>query len=344
MPNTYTIYLVNNGASTQNFWCFLAAPEELVADPGVFANSSAYLAVDPGSPGTNTFTIPVQYVVGAGASNHAVGLNVQISSSVTNPASLQDTWNANYATVPPQKGPSMALAGTKAPTNSIAIVSNGFAKISNEEAGWFSNQSFGIETAAGFIGMTWSPDPQQTRTVTPKLTFYVSTGDYGANTLASWNDVSNNAAVIQVPSSFHLNKCTVTYTETGDWVITPGEPPALALARDLDWFRSPAHQELVALAHFSNGDLSADTLKSVTWDNLLEDGSLGNPVVSGTVTVTTALGAAFTYFVLSGVQFSIDKPAAGATTFHFSYSGTKSSSAVKSLFTAGAKLLFGGAK
>jgi hypothetical protein len=64
--------------------------------------------------------------------------------------------------------------------------------------------------------------------------------------------------------------------------------------------------------------------------------------LSGTVTVATALTAAFTIFVLGGVTFILSGSTAGATTVHFSYNGTQSVQALQALFTAGAQLAFGG--
>lgn len=342
MPDEYKIYLVNKSVDKQTFWCFLERPEELVNDPAVFANSDTYLTVRPNREGIDLFTIPVQYIVGAGASNNAVGLNIRITSSVSNDALLTQTWTADYATLPDREGPSMGLAGD-APADSIALVSNNFDKGENEAGGWYSSQSFGIQTDNGFIGMTWSPKPGQTRTLTPTLTFYVAAGTYGANKLASWDEVSNEAATITVPRDFSLQReCTVTYTGSGKWKVTPGAPKLLALAEDLDWFLSPAHSELVALAYLDSGKAQTDTLDSVHWDaTAAADG--GDTYLSGTVTVTTALTAAFGFFVLSGVQFRIERPESGVTSFRFSYSGTKSADAIKSLFKAGAKLVFGGA-
>lgn len=103
MTTQYTIYLINNSASTQIFWCFLARPEELVNDAGVFANSSTNLAIAPNAGSVNTFTIPVQYIVGAGASNNAVGLNTKIDSFITKDADLGQMWDANYARCRPTR-------------------------------------------------------------------------------------------------------------------------------------------------------------------------------------------------------------------------------------------------
>jgi len=344
MTDTYTIYLQNQSSGPENFWCFLAPPQELSNDPGVFANSSASISVAPNYPGTNEFIIPVQYVVGAGGSNQAVGLNIEIISNVTNNASLTNTWNANYVNAPPNQGPTMALAGTQQKPTDIAIVTNAFNKISNEMAGWYSNQTFGIETEAGFIGMTWSPEPSQTRILTPQLTFYIAVGSYGSNQLANYDQFSNTSAVINAPSSFdQLNRCTVTYTQSGEWVVAPGMPATMAVSQNLAFFRSPEYRDLAAIAQLDSGSVVPDTLVSVAWGSTPEGSEeVGNTYLTGTVTVGTVLGAAFAYFFLSGTRFEIKGSTRGATTFSFTYNGTESAQAVKNLFTAGATLYFGG--
>jgi hypothetical protein len=330
MPDIYTIYIVNKSADAQLFWCFLAPPQELVNDPKVYANSSAKLEVVPNSPASNYFEVPIQYVVGAGASTHAVGLNIQIVSNITNDASLQDTWQANYANWPPNEGPTMAKSTVQAPANAIAIASNAYDRVNNENNGWFGNQSFGILTEAGFIGMTWDPEPGQTRTLTPNLTFYVATGDYSANSLASWNDVSNNALAVNAPGDFLYNKCTVTYHPNGMWSLALGPPPTLALTEDL-----------VGLPQ--QGTTQTDTVVTVHWNSSTFAVEGSEVFIIGTVTVATALTAAFTYFVLSGIKFVIKSQPSG-TTVKFSYNGNKSAQYVQSLFTAGAQLIFWGPK
>lgn len=227
MANNYTVYLINQMSTTQTFWCFLDKPVEVQDDPGVFANSSASLAIDSNAASTNYFTIPVQYVVGAGASNKAVGLNVKINSSIVENADLTQVWDATYANVSPNKGPTLTLDNATASDTSLKIVSNAFAQESNESQNWWASQSFGIETEAGFMGMTWSPSPNQTRTLTPKLTFYISVGTFGVSTLADWDDVSNAAATLSVPGSFNAGACTVTLLNNGTWTVKPGKPDAL---------------------------------------------------------------------------------------------------------------------
>jgi hypothetical protein len=335
MVDNYTIYLVNKSADTQQFWCFLEAPNELKSDPDVFANSNASLAVKPGARTLNRFVIPTQFVVGAGAANRPVGLGIRIVSSVTENSNLTDKWDAKYANVPPNMGPELDLSGSKSPANTIGISSNAFNKVSNENNGWFSNQSFGIETDAGFIGMTWSPKPQQTRTLTPKLTFYVAVGSYGSNSLASWTEVSDGSATVTAPGNFQFNECTVTYNPDGSWVVTKGKPSLLL----------SANTQLAAMSLLQGGSAGSDTqidiLDSVHWDSALS-AAVGDTYLTGTIAVSTALAAGFTYFVLAGVTFVLtNRTQNGETRFHFSYRGDWSARAVKDLFQAGATLLFG---
>ena len=235
----YTIYLVNESAKTQVFWCFLAPPKELASDPDVYANSSTSLAVDPNASSINTFTIPVQYVVEAGASTRPVGPNIKISSTCKENVELRDIWDVEYATVPPRKGPKMTKSDEKAEDDKIKITSNDFDQIKNETDGWFSSMSFGIKTDQGFIGMTWAPGPQEDKTLTPVLKFYVATGTFEDNELAKWTTVSKTCAEINVPRDFKYNKTTVTLTSKGHWEVNPGALPKTAF--------SPAHSGPLAI-------------------------------------------------------------------------------------------------
>lgn len=368
MADNYTIYLVNKSAGDQIFWCFLEEPKELAGQAGIFANSAASLAVIPNYPGDNYFTIPAQFVVGAGASNNAVGLNVRVTSALTQNANLTDQFSAEYATAPPNKGPNMTLIGNGAAPTQISIASNGFNQANNENLGWFSNMSFGINTAAGFMGMTWSPFPSQTRTLTPILNFYVAVGSYGANTLAAYTTVSNKSAHLTTPRDFLRNEATVTYTAIGTWAVTPGKPKASLFAGaattmdslvDAHRYLARAHADLITLGGESAAqsryllaeragqegqEEQEDRVVSVQWKDssaLGDEAAAAQTFLVGTLTVGTALLASFTYFVLSGVRFQITRAPEGDTTIDFTYSGERSARAIKDLFTAGAPILLG---
>ncbi|MBC9034706.1 hypothetical protein IAG41_20140 [Sphingomonas sp. JC676] len=346
MPTQYKIYLINQSSSTQTFWCFLSRPAELASDPKVFANSSATLAIDPNDPSTNSFTIPVQYVVGAGASNDAVGLNVKVDSMITQDTDLGQVWDAAYANVPPNKGPKLTLDSGTAPDKMLKIITNPFDQENNEANGWYSNQSFGIMTAAGFMGMTWSPSPNQSRTLTPKLTFYVNVGDFGSSTLADWTNVGNDAAVVSVPGSFIAGACTVTLLNNGKWKIDPGKPPQLAMLENLPFLKSDAHRQLMAMAYLADGTVQKETVKSVHWNGsaqaeAVEEGE-GAPMtfLTGSITVGVALTATFAFFALSGVYFTVTS-VTGGTTVNFTYNGTQSAQAIHDLLVTGAQVIFG---
>jgi hypothetical protein len=217
----YTIYLKNSSSDSKNFWCFLEKPAG-VPTSSVYANSSASLSVLPNYGGINKFTIPVQYSLGAGASNEAVGLGVQIDTSIIKQAQLQQTWEAQYATIPPNQGPNLSLVqGQKSPDDTIGLLSNGFDKVKNENGKWYSNMSFGIQTQNGFLGVTWAPSPNDQNTITPKFSFYISTGSFTSYELADISTISRQSAKVEL-SDFKNLEVTVTLTSTGDWLVEPG--------------------------------------------------------------------------------------------------------------------------
>lgn len=353
MAQTYNIYVINKSADTQNFWLFLKPPQAMEADPAVFANSSACLTIDSNSQSLNNFGIPLQYRVGSGASNQAVGLDVQISSNVSLNAEINQAFQANYQeTVPPKKGPTMKQTGASTKDGTIQITSNNFDKSSNEENSWFSNMSFGIQSAAGFIGMTWSPAPGVTRTLEPKFSFYISTGSFDYNSLAQWTDVSSQAATVEL-SDFKQFNCTVTLLPNGKWDVTPGRPPQKVSAQAYQTLVSShqalcnSHAELISLANAIEplGDgLAAtaqlDLITEVDWDNQLK--AVNGPLtfLSGSLRVGTALAAGFGFFILSGVRFTIKNSGSGGTQFDFEYNGTQSAQNIKELLHAGVEAEF----
>lgn len=351
MAQTYQIYIVNQSANTQNFWLFLKPPQALEADPGVFANSSACLTVDSHAQGSNLFGIPLQYKVGAGASNQAVGLDIAISSNVTMDADLGQAYQANYQVeVPPKKGPTLVKTGPIKDASLLQINSNNFDQPANEEHGWFANMSFGIQSADGFIGMTWSPAPGITRSISPQFSFYISTGDYDYNALAKWTDISTNAATVSL-SDFKQFSCTVTLNGNGTWTVTPGRPPQLSpeayqMLLASHQALSQAHASLVSLAGNlapatgAAGDkVQVDTVTNVRWDNALEATPAANTLLRGKLTVATALTAAFGYFILSGLRFRVTH-ISNNTLVDFEYNGPAAANQVRELVHEGVQAEF----
>ncbi|PIF31491.1 hypothetical protein CLU81_1981 [Flavobacterium sp. 9] len=225
MPNSstnYTIYLKNESSNNQNFWAFLERPEGL-SNKSVYANSSAFLSVDSNDRGINSLAIPLQYSLGAGAAEQPVGLGVQIDSSIILRANLKETWETRYATIPPRQGPNLnTVQGHQTPDNSISLITNSFDKAKNEDGKWYSNSSFGIQTEMGFLGVTWSPSPDDQCTITPKFSFYIATGNFSSYELADLETISRKAAKIEL-SDFRNQEVTVTLTNRGQWIVESGK-------------------------------------------------------------------------------------------------------------------------
>ena len=221
MANQYTIYLQNQSDSDQTFWCFLQKPDQLVAEPGVYANSAARLKIRSNSPATDTFVIPAQFIVAVDSSNKAVGLNVKVDSTNSLPADLGTGFQAGFST--DNSEPTLTKSGAAPSTDSLSILVNNFNTgecITNK---WFPSVSFGIKTEDYFIGMSWAPNPGQTRVIKPKLAFYVAVGSYGTNPLASFADFSNTAQSLGL-SDFSQGSATVIYQQDGTWKLNRGGP------------------------------------------------------------------------------------------------------------------------
>ncbi|CCE01114.1 hypothetical protein BRAS3809_4220010 [Bradyrhizobium sp. STM 3809] len=125
---------------------------------------------------------------------------------------------------PPAEDSDDAVAGESRFSELDLNFNNAFDKAKNESGNWFSNQSFGIQTPAGSIGMTWSPEPQQTKTLTPQLSFYIAIGDYAERSLTDWNTLSVNSIQVDAAEDFVYGAATVTYDYSGNWSKTPGRP------------------------------------------------------------------------------------------------------------------------
>jgi hypothetical protein len=224
MTTEYHIYIVNHSISPHLFWAFLSKPE-ISSTPEVFANSNTNLQIPAGSSNLNSFTIPVQYVVGTGASNNAVGLDTRIESSATRNTEEKQLWDVVYATVPPNQGPEMT--GPTDANQTIDMKTESFNPETNAAYGWFESMSFGIKTSHGFMGVTWTPSQGITYKITPKLTFYIAIGNYSSSSLADITAISNDSAICDSEKDFDaINQCTVTYDATGSWTTAKGRPSA----------------------------------------------------------------------------------------------------------------------
>jgi hypothetical protein len=226
----YQINLVNQTASTQTFAVFLAPPPELNQFE-VFPVSSAFATVAPNQSGVSV-VLPVQYVVGAGASNVPIGPGVTVAAQVTQRTAPGESWLANYATSPPNMGPALVRAGTAVNPATIAIASNAFNAPANWANRWFQNQWFGMISSMGFIGMVWEPEPQQGLVLTPAPTFLVAVGGFAPYQATSWGEIAQVSTTLRVPADFTAGQATVTAAPDGGVrLVGPGEARARPKSR-----------------------------------------------------------------------------------------------------------------
>jgi hypothetical protein len=101
-------------------------------------------------------------------------------------------------------------------------------------------------------------------------------------------------------------------------------------------------QKAAALLDTYGGE--STTIVAVRWDAKDARMLAGDGVLTGTLTVATALAAAFAYFILAGTKFSVTSDTTGTTTFDFSYNGPGAADHIMGLFTHGAPLSFGEGK
>lgn len=228
--NTYQIFIVNQMTSEQEFFCFLSQPDVDGTSATIYANSSTYVSVVPNSPALNFFSVPVQYVLAASNSNQAVGLNIRVDTLVTTNVNLGDQWEASFADPFKHQAGALVQTGSAAPTRSLQLQTNSYPQGNEFQAEWFANETFGIQTQSGFIGVTWAPSAGTTTTIVPQLQFYIATGDYAANQLADMTTVSTTSQLVTLGDFDQYLNCTVTRTSNGGWSIAQGKPQAVLAA------------------------------------------------------------------------------------------------------------------
>ena len=352
MPTVYTIHLRNTQANKQPFWCFLSEPESGI-NAKVFANSSANLTV-PTYTGSqdNYFSIPLQYMVQAGASNNAVGLNTRIVSNVKEDTDLGLGWLATY--FPLNEGPTLDQEGT-CPTDELDITTNNFDKSKEPLNKWYGNLTYGVKSQNGFMGVTWSPDPGKLYRIKPKVQFYVSVGDFSSNTLADMTAISSAAASI-TENSFDGNyECTVVLNTDGTWKVFKGNlnqsVSALEKLMESHLHMSSAHAAMVDLLKNTNTAVASkadpDDEWAVSSGVTIDSGALDNDqamagggFITGTISIRSAIGLGFVYMIASGIKVSVTNRSPDGLKWKFSYNGSASSQALKEAFEAGKEIEF----
>ena len=359
MSTKYKIHLKNLHSADKTFWCFLNTPDSDISTE-VFANSSARLTVAQFEPGRDdSFTIPLQYVVKAGASNQAVALKTLIQSSISKNTDLASSWMANY--FPANKGPALAPYSDQPASDEVDVLTNGFDKSREPLDKWYSSLTFGVQSDNGFLGVTWSPDPSETYRIRPKVQFYVATGSYEENTLASITSISSTSANITEDSFDGNYECTVTLLTTGKWKVEKGNTnQSLTLRASNALVDLAKTQLLLATAHTDLVDLIKnpqeyevspevdlqDTLAESngiiinSGDDFSVSLSETSKLITGSISLAAAIGVGFAYILATGITLKIKKTKKNGLEFDFEYSGSKSAQEVKDAFGLGKEIYF----
>lgn len=224
-----TIHVVSDSSTKETFWCFLAKPEQLDTGNEIYANSNARLTIAGGSSPEASFTIPVQFSLAAKSVNRPIGLGVKVSTRQSENVELEESWKATFYTSDEHQAPDLVEIGDPASENTINYASSPFSPDNVIKNDWYPTQSYGMKTAAGFVGLTWDARPNKTVKIEPLVEFYITVAEYSAGTLANLTTVSTDAAKVKL-KDFRGGAVTVTYTSTGEWVVTPGKVKQMAIA------------------------------------------------------------------------------------------------------------------
>jgi hypothetical protein len=221
--DTYTIYIINNAVTTETFWLFLAQPI-LSNTQTIYANSSASVTIESNANSINRFVIPIQYLLYANGSNNAIGVNVEVDSTIIQNVQIGDTGMATFYTEINQ-APDLTLLNPSPPlaNNEIGYQDNTFDPNQEIQNSWYASQGFGIQAQSGLIGTTWEALPSTTVNISPILKFYINTGNYRANQLADFTTIQNESASIET-MQFSGFEATVTLNDNGTFTVTSGAP------------------------------------------------------------------------------------------------------------------------
>lgn len=326
MATAYNINLINHSNATQHFWCFLDTPKP-EAGAQVFAHSSASLNVQPYASSSDSFFIPLQYRVQAGASNTAVGLNVAVHASAAESAAPGDVLRADYAGAPPKQGPRLSKTSSSA-GKAITIETNQYNEQGNRANEWYESLGFGIDSPNGFMGISWSPAPGKRYALTPEPVFYVSTGSHQAQQLEDIGAIARNAARITLRDFSPRNEVWVTLNARGQWTVTGTNPQHLQGASE--------HAEAQALTASTHE--FATIIQRVQWNVDANEGD-GNATSTGMIVVTSSPTFIATGFTLAGLSFNLEGITSGATSWRFRYTGSVSKTFLHSTLVVGARII-----
>jgi len=224
MATLFTINIVNNSNSFQNFYVF-QQPAIYTGGPQVYSNSLWSQGILPSSQGgsSSTFTMLQQFYAGVQQQivPPAVGAVSGYSSAIqaiglTPAAGGAPTNNTTNMIISPALGltPPTSTAGPQ--TGAFRIVTAQYnPTVTPYNAGSASQSPSGLVTLSNFV----VAQPNQNIDCQPVLQFYVQTGNYKSGTVINFTSSSVNAALCNATTGFVT--FNVSYNIDGTWSVTP---------------------------------------------------------------------------------------------------------------------------
>jgi hypothetical protein len=178
--------------------------------------------------------------------------------------------------------------------------------------------------------------------MTPKVKFWLTSGAIIAQNEVLESNVTSNAAAFDFKDG--LNNAVIKLNSDNTWSKPEySATPMLKGDAETSLQSAPTAAGLISDNRKSS---SADNEAYSKSDGIYfsegksESSASSNGLITGVITIQTAIGIGFAYIIASGIKLQITGSNDKGTSFKFSYSGRESQAALAAIFAAGKDLLF----
>ncbi len=233
MSTLYTINIINNSSSFQNFFVF-QEPAKYTGGLKIYSNSLWSQGLSPSSEGgaVATFLMLQQYYAGVQQQIHlpkvgeASGFSSAIQPIDVTPEQPNTATKNTTSMILPSESSGLGLTPptntSEVQTGAFRIITPPFNPISTPyNLGLASQSPMGQVTLSNFI----VAPPNKNIDCQPILKFYVQTGTYTPATVINFTTSSKDAAVCDATQGYVTFK--VAYNVDGTWSVTPSGPTQL---------------------------------------------------------------------------------------------------------------------
>lgn len=221
MSTLYTINVINEMATAQNFY-FFQAPAVYSGGSAVYSNSIYSSSLAPSTQGAQlTFEFNQQYYAGVQTANANDVPAVGKASGSTIAVQAIDLANGSSATAD-STTMSVDPLGLSAPVANSGVVTGNFMittpTFDSNLAQSQYNAGLAIQSnGGGYVLSNYiTALPNQDIQCQPVVNFYVTTGSYTAGTVIDFTTASTNSALCDASTSYTFN---VVYTSSGTWTV-----------------------------------------------------------------------------------------------------------------------------